>query len=383
MGDAKTVAQLLAELELPHLAPLLEDAGLFGTVESLVTPGREFLEMMLLELEVSQIDAASIADAAFRPRPPPPPSQIEAAAAASSAVSIPPAAGAGGEAAANGDFYFSPAVRQPKYLPNLLENASLAAAEILEDGETPTAGKKKRKSVTFAAMTPTAAAAAAAEEEEEEQEEDEAIGDMMIDFLGELDDGPEDEADSGGGGGGARHKVANMTRSECVEWLERLPPSLGVRVPDEDEGLCGAALLAAAESTRELRETFGLATIEARVAFSTALEALDGREGTGGERADAGGTATSSSTAMSTGVGVKAARPSCSSGGLYNEKFIETTRGLYDMHMGVENMAPLLYTLLRFLKPARVLEVTPSFTLTILQSNPDPNPNPKPNPEAN
>ena len=41
-------------------------------------------------------------------------------------------------------------------------------------------------------------------------------------------------------------------------------------------------------------------------------------------------------------------------GGIYSQSFLEAVKPLYDLHMGTENMGPLLYTLLRFLKPMRV-----------------------------
>lgn len=39
------------------------------------------------------------------------------------------------------------------------------------------------------------------------------------------------------------------------------------------------------------------------------------------------------------------ALPTGSSGGLYAPAFVDAVRSLYDLHMGVENMAPLLYAL--------------------------------------
>jgi len=41
-------------------------------------------------------------------------------------------------------------------------------------------------------------------------------------------------------------------------------------------------------------------------------------------------------------------------GGLYDPTFVTACQPLYDMHMGVENMGPLLYSLIRFLKPRQV-----------------------------
>ena len=44
-------------------------------------------------------------------------------------------------------------------------------------------------------------------------------------------------------------------------------------------------------------------------------------------------------------------------GGVYDQEFLSAVQPLYDMHMGVENMGPLLYSLIRFHKPRHVLEV--------------------------
>lgn len=60
-------------------------------------------------------------------------------------------------------------------------------------------------------------------------------------------------------------------------------------------------------------------------------------------------------------------------GALFNPAFLRVVQPLYDIHMGVENMAPLLYTLIRFTKPIRVLEVgagyTSPFMLQALKDN--------------
>jgi len=53
-------------------------------------------------------------------------------------------------------------------------------------------------------------------------------------------------------------------------------------------------------------------------------------------------------------------------GAMYCPKFLKTVEPLYDMHMGVENMAPLLYSLLRFHKPRRILEVGAGYTSVFL-----------------
>lgn len=50
-------------------------------------------------------------------------------------------------------------------------------------------------------------------------------------------------------------------------------------------------------------------------------------------------------------------KPSQSEGGIYSEAFLAATKPLYSMHMGCENMGPMLYTLIRFVKPLELLEV--------------------------
>lgn len=47
---------------------------------------------------------------------------------------------------------------------------------------------------------------------------------------------------------------------------------------------------------------------------------------------------------------------------LFGNHWIEATRPLYELQMGMENMAPLLYSILRFHKPVKVLEVGAGFT---------------------
>ena len=64
------------------------------------------------------------------------------------------------------------------------------------------------------------------------------------------------------------------------------------------------------------------------------------------------------------------ARPVVSAqGGIYDQSFLRRVQPLYDMHMGVENMGPLLYSLVRFAKPRHVLEVGAGYTsIFILQA---------------
>eukprot|EP01052_Picozoa_sp_SAG31_P020800 SAG31_NODE_1580_length_7835_cov_4.074457_1_plen_229_part_00 len=56
-------------------------------------------------------------------------------------------------------------------------------------------------------------------------------------------------------------------------------------------------------------------------------------------------------------------------GGIYADDWLTIVRPLYDQHMGVENMGPLLYTIVRFTKRTRLLEVGAGYTtLYILQA---------------
>lgn len=60
-------------------------------------------------------------------------------------------------------------------------------------------------------------------------------------------------------------------------------------------------------------------------------------------------------------------------GKAFDAAWLEAVAPLYSLHMGCENMGPLLYGLLRFLKPARCLEIgagyTTAFILQALEDN--------------
>jgi hypothetical protein len=53
-------------------------------------------------------------------------------------------------------------------------------------------------------------------------------------------------------------------------------------------------------------------------------------------------------------------------GGLYCPAFLAAAAPLYEQHMGAENMGPLLYSLVRFTKPAAILELGAGFTSIFL-----------------
>jgi hypothetical protein len=148
----------------------------------------------------------------------------------------------------------------------------------------------------------------------------------------------------------ADRSVDQWSHAECVAWLTSLPEGLGLQlhVVENDDGFCGRTLMAAADSTRELRDTLGLATITQRLAFDKALQDVT--------------TAAGAETSQH----AKASKPSGSSGGIYDAAFLKLVEPLYDMHMGVENMGPLLYTLVRFIKPQRVLEIGAGYTTVFL-----------------
>eukprot|EP01124_Arcella_intermedia_P019113 TRINITY_DN2624_c0_g2_i2.p1 TRINITY_DN2624_c0_g2~~TRINITY_DN2624_c0_g2_i2.p1 ORF type:complete len:288 (+),score=77.90 TRINITY_DN2624_c0_g2_i2:464-1327(+) len=65
--------------------------------------------------------------------------------------------------------------------------------------------------------------------------------------------------------------------------------------------------------------------------------------------------------------------PKCTQGTIYQKQFLKLIEPLYTISFGVENMAPLLYSLIRFLKPKKVLEVgcgyTSVFILQALKDN--------------
>jgi len=59
-------------------------------------------------------------------------------------------------------------------------------------------------------------------------------------------------------------------------------------------------------------------------------------------------------------------RRAMTAGAMYSETFLGRAEKVYDMHMGCENMGPMLYALLRFVKPTNVLEIGAGYTTTFL-----------------
>ena len=109
-------------------------------------------------------------------------------------------------------------------------------------------------------------------------------------------------------------------------------------------------------SAQQLREkiTAGLSDAE----LAAAVTAFKSSAGAAAAVADAG------AGAASTDEQLRGAR-----GALFDAAWLEATRPLAAQHMGVENMGPMLYALVRFLKPRRLLEVGAGYTtLFILQA---------------
>ena len=178
---------------------------------------------------------------------------------------------------------------------------------------------------------------------------------------------------SGSGAGSSTaptHVPTPKTTGEVAAWLSSLRSEAvwearGLRVPAVEEhasecsgGLDGDTLRTSLDSTRELRDTFGLHTVEGRLAFErAATDFLDAGEYGGGYGGGGAGAVTA------------AGLPRGSAGGIFSRDFLRITAPLYDLHMGCENMGPMLYTLVRFLKPRRVLEVGAGYTsIFILQA---------------
>eukprot|EP00930_Biecheleria_cincta_P094441 TRINITY_DN8553_c0_g1_i2.p1 TRINITY_DN8553_c0_g1~~TRINITY_DN8553_c0_g1_i2.p1 ORF type:complete len:375 (+),score=68.80 TRINITY_DN8553_c0_g1_i2:27-1151(+) len=155
----------------------------------------------------------------------------------------------------------------------------------------------------------------------------------------------------------AASSVEAWDEAQCLAWLDELATSSGpllqniclaARAASAEVGgsvLSGKGLLAATRSTRELRDTFGLHSVEARCAFERAVV----REKSKLQLA-----------------APAALCPGALTGGPYSEVWRDAVRPLYSMHMGTEHMAPLLYALVRFLKPQQLLEVGAGYTSIFL-----------------
>jgi hypothetical protein len=141
---------------------------------------------------------------------------------------------------------------------------------------------------------------------------------------------------------GQQHEVdVNMwTHEECVAWVDgeveketeaemsttshsalfkRVAKAL--REPD-NRSVDGQALLSLLSSVRKMRDVLELHTVAERQCFERRLLERTGLRG--------------------------------SLGGLYNADFVRAVQPLWSFHMGAENMAPMLYNLVRFVKPCQV-----------------------------
>ena len=146
----------------------------------------------------------------------------------------------------------------------------------------------------------------------EESDEDSEVGESIGAFLDNFDSsGSDDGSDSGKDGGINRNDTESETggllpvtqwgHDACMRWLKALPAHAGVSVDIElllrafcTEGespvttdgtagnkqrggqLSGELLLQASQSTRELRDSFGLTTMQERLAFEAALALAQG-----------------------------------------------------------------------------------------------------------
>eukprot|EP00943_MAST-04B_sp_MAST-4B-sp1_P001148 g1148.t1 len=137
-----------------------------------------------------------------------------------------------------------------------------------------------------------------------------------------------------------RKLLINYDKTECLIFLkEHIPASLGLNYSEiEKNNVNGEDLNNALSSTRELIDIFGLDTCSKRVKFERIIRNNNG------------------SISM----------PNSSSGTLYSSWYLKTVAPLYDLHMGCENMAPFLYSLVRFLKVQKILEVGAGYTSIFL-----------------
>ncbi|CAM9709878.1 unnamed protein product [Chrysoparadoxa australica] len=151
---------------------------------------------------------------------------------------------------------------------------------------------------------------------------------------------------------GMQTPLSSWTPQQSLTWLTGLPPSVGVKLSREMEaGVTGTELLQALGSVRELSESFGLTSLKQRLMFEAHL-----KEVAQGDSVDNTGDVLESTYSFT-------------SGGVFSPSFLEAAKPLYKITMGCENMGTLLYSLIRFSKPKRVVEIGGGFTtLFILQA---------------
>uniref|UniRef100_A0A7S1NHH9 Uncharacterized protein n=1 Tax=Eutreptiella gymnastica TaxID=73025 RepID=A0A7S1NHH9_9EUGL len=129
----------------------------------------------------------------------------------------------------------------------------------------------------------------------------------------------------------------NWPHEQCLEWLRTLPAALGLHLESlEAEPFDGQTLVEALDSTRELKDTFGLQTMHQRLAFEQLVK----------------------EKVQETDISLQQG----TTGAVFSASFLRAAKPLYDLHMGTENMGPLLYSLIRFVKPRKVLEIGAGYT---------------------
>ena len=188
----------------------------------------------------------------------------------------------------------------------VLAAGSVCLKAMLEEEEIPTNDVKAVIKILFGAPS-----RADSVNLDEVADEDTAVGDAMQGFLGGFADSDEEERASAS-------SVEEWGHDACLEFFKSLPREAGPIVVDPDIEYSGAELLAALDSVRELKH-LGLTTPRQRMMFEKALSARINEAFARVDGACAG-----------------------TAGGLYSKEFLDVTRPLYEMCMGVENMAPLL-----------------------------------------
>ena len=135
--------------------------------------------------------------------------------------------------------------------------------------------------------------------------------------------------------------IISFSEEECLKFLhENIPVSFDLDyVKIKENHVTGKDLLSALDSTRELVDVFGLDSCSKRVEFEKAVRLTQ----SGGR-----------------------SMPSNSAGAVYSALYLERVKPLYDLHMGCENMAPHLYSMVRFLKVQNILEVGAGYTSIFL-----------------
>jgi predicted O-methyltransferase YrrM len=141
--------------------------------------------------------------------------------------------------------------------------------------------------------------------------------------------------------------------------------------PTDADRAAVRALAAAAKANADARastEHRRVTLFDDRAVVSTESRAVPDPSAVGSIPA-AGERATGATRSRSSYAATQDAIRARSAGGFYDASFLRAVAPLYDLHMGAENLGPMLYSLVRFNKPARVLEVGAGYTsVFILQA---------------